>query len=292
MKKFFSYIKLPNIICIIILLLFIIMANGYGLLEKKLNVSGETIIDIDEVINPEVGFKKTEQLGDYIFFYDIIIYNNSNNDYLSWQIKINDAKYISYPYSIDAKRTDGPWIINNSNWDERIEAGGKVNVTIIFEVSNELSGTELIEEYVQDFLKKSIEITCSTKREDDNGKEVIKEGNANLTLKDAEMQIKNYSMQKDVNYSTSNPDEKMYVLTLNNDTDSDFLAIRGNIYLGTENKMLEVSPSAITCSNINDTTFILPSWIQVAKGSSLTLYFMINTKNDNFIPNIVLAATI
>ena len=268
------------------------MANGYGLLEKKLNVSGETIIDIDEVINPEVGFKKTEQLGDYIFFYDIIIYNNSNNDYLSWQIKINDTEYISYPYSIDGKRTDGAWIIKNSNWDERIEKGGKINVTIIFEVSNELSGTELIEEYVQDFLKKSIEITCSTKREYDNGKDVIKEGNATLTLNDSEMQIKNYSMQKDVNYSTSNPDERMYVLTLNNDTDSDFLAIRGNIYLGTENKMLEVSPSAITCTNVTNTTFILPAWIQVAKGSSLTLYFMINTKNDNFIPNIVLAATI
>lgn len=268
------------------------MANGYGLLEKKLNIDGETIIDIDEVINPEVKFKKTEQLGDYIFFYDIIIYNNSNNDYLSWQIKINDTEYISYPYSIDGKRTDGAWLIENFNWDDRIEAGGKLNVTIIFEVSNELSGTELIEKYVQDFLNKSIEITCSTKGEDNEEKDVIKDGNATLILKDSEIQIKNYSMQKDVNYSKDNPDEKMYVLTLNNDTDNDFLAIRGNIYLGTENKMLEVSPSAITCTNADSTTFILPSWIQVAKGSSLTLYFMINTKNDNFIPNIVLAATI
>ena len=270
------------------------MANGYGILKERFDIKGEAEINAEgreEIIKPEVQFKRTEQFGDYLYFYDIIIYNKSDTIYHNWQIKIKDTEYISYPYSIDGKRIDDGWIITNNNCDERIEPGEKVNVTIIFEISSELPSSIPIEEYVQNFLDNSIEITCSTTKKDEEGI-VIKKGNAKLTLEESEVEIKNYSVKLDSEYVEQNPNEKMYVLTINNDTENDYLIIRGNIYLGANSKILEVSPSVVTCDHIDNATFTLPLWVQAPKGTSLQIYIMIRTTEKNFVPDIVLAATI
>ena len=282
--------KLPNIICVLALSTFIFMANGYGILKQELTINGKAEIN-EEIIKPEVKFKRTQQIGDYIFFYDIIIYNNNTNiNYQNWQIKIKDTEYISYPYSIDGKRTDDGWILTNYNWDDRIEAGEKVNVTITFEVSSEIPNTILVEEYVEDFLNNSIEITCTNSGADKEGT-LVQNGKAKLILKGSEIEIKDFKVKVDSEYVAQNPNEKMYVITINNNTDSDFLIIRGNIYVGS-NRILEVSPSVVTCDHIDNATFTLPHWVQLSKGSSLMLYIMIRTTEENFIPDIVLSATI
>ena len=282
--------KLPNIICVLALSTFIFMANGYGILKQELTINGKAEIN-EEIIKPEVKFKRTQQIGDYIFFYDIIIYNNNTNiNYQNWQIKIKDTEYITYPYSIDGKRADDGWILTNYNWDDRIEAGEKVNVTITFEVSSEIPNTILVEEYVQDFLNNSIEITCTNSGADKEGT-LVQNGKAKLILKGSEIEIKDFKVKVDSEYVAQNPNEKMYVITINNNTDSDYLIIRGNIYVGS-NRILEVSPSVITCDHIDNATFTLPQWVQIPKGSSLMLYIMIHTTEENFIPDIVLSATI
>ena len=291
LKKFVN-ICLPNIICIFYLLYFLIMSNGYGILKERLDINGKTTIDIENVIEPKISYTRTEQYGNNVFFYNLTIYNNSSKDYKSWQVKINDTEYISYPFSITGERIDNAWLIRNLNGDEIIEAGGEVEITIIFEISDNLPSTINIEDYIENFLNSSIEITCSYNENTNNDLNVVKKGKAKLTLEKSEIEIKNFNIKVNLNYSTEIPDEKMYMLTINNDTDNDFVSIRGNIYLGTENKILEVSPSEVTCFNTEDVTFILPNWVNVPKGESLILYFMIIEKDDSFIDNIVLAATI
>ncbi len=285
--------KFPNLICITFLLIVIFIANGYGILKERLDISGKATIveDREETIKPRVIFKKTQQMGDYIYFYDIILYNESNVNYHNWQIKIKDTEYISYPYSVDGKRTDDGWILCNYNWNDRIEAGEKVNVTITFEISREIPSEISIEQYVENFLNNSIEITCSNKEIQKQGI-TIKNGNATLTLKESEIEIKDYRVQLDKDYLVENPNEKMYTITINNNTESDYLIIRGNIYVGTNNKVLEVSPSAITCNHNTDATFTLPVWVQVPKGQSLIIYVMISTTDENLVPEVALAATI
>ena len=291
LKKFVN-ICLPNIICMVYLLYFLIISNGYGILEERLDINGKTTIDIENVIEPKISYTRTEQYGNNVFFYNLTIYNNSSKDYKSWQVKINDTEYISYPFSITGERIDNAWLIRNLNGDEIIEAGGEVEITIIFEISDNLPSTINIEDYIENFLNSSIEITCSYNENTNNDLNVVKKGKAKLTLEKSEIEIKNFNIKVNLNYSTEIPDEKMYMLTINNDTDNDFVSIRGNIYLGTENKILEVSPSEVTCFNKEDVTFILPNWVNVPKGESLILYFMIIEKDDSFIDNIVLAATI
>ena len=285
--------KVPNIICTITILIFLFMANGYGILKERLEVNGKATIEEDgeETIKPTVRFKKTQQMGDYIYFYDIILYNDTNLDYHNWKIKIKDTEYISYPYSVDGERTDDGWILKNYNWDDRIEAGEKVNVTITFEISREIPSEISIEQYVEDFLNNSIEITCSNKKIDKEGN-IIKNGNAELTLKKSEVEIKDYKVQLEKDYEVENPNEKMYSIIINNNTENDYLVIRGNIYVGPNNKVLEVSPSAITCNHNTDATFTLPVWVQVPKGSSLLIYVMISTTEENLVPQVVLAGLI
>lgn len=284
-----------NFIFLICLTFFILMSNGYGLLEEKLKIIGETTINVEDnekqKIKPEVKFEKTDQIGNNIFFYNIIIYNNSNISYHNWQIKIKDTEYISYPYSIDGERTDDSWILTNYNWDERIESGEKIYISIIFEVSSQKPNELSIEDYVQYFLNNSIEVTCLSTEEDREGI-IIKNGNARLTIKESEIEVKDFNIQIDQSYIVENPNEKMYIITINNDTNKNYINIRGNIYLGTNNKILEVSPSEITCDHITNVTFILPQWVQLQKNSSLVIYVIIDKAEENFIPDIVLSATI
>ena len=283
--------KSTLIICFNILLIFVCMSNGYSILNTVLNITGtSSITDSSEKLwKPDVQFVNTEHMGN-IFFYDIIVHNNTEDTCQNWEIKIYDDKNITLLYEY-GEREDGYRIIKNTDWDNKIEPGGSIAVTIIFTVSEDVKDTMTIEEYAQYFVENYIKVSGTITKINKEG-ETITNGGAELTLKKSEIQIKNFSITLDTSYKTEIENERQYIIDITNDTEYDFIRVRANVYLGKDNKMLEVSPSEITCINETNTSFELPFWMQIPKNTTTSIYIMIIAKDKNFVPDIVLAAEI
>ena len=281
------------IICLCILLSFIFISNGYSILNVDLNITGSSSIinnsEKEDVWEPDVEFVNTEQM-DNIFFYDIIIHNNSENTYQNWEINIYDNENITYAYEYGEKE-DGYRIIKNTEWDNRIEKGGSVTVTIIFIVNLDVENKMTVEEYAKYFVENYIKVSGSLAEPNRKG-EIITNGKASLTLKDSEIKVTNFTIKLDPSYKTEIENERLYILDITNDTEFDFIKVRANVYIGEENELLEVSPSEITCQNGTNTSFELPLWVQLPKGQTTRIYLMIIAKDENFIPDIVMSAEI
>ena len=248
-----------------------------------------SIISNSGVWEPDVEFVNTEHMGN-VFFYDIIVHNNSEKVCQNWEIRIYDDKNITQSYEYGQKE-DGYRIIKNTEWDNKIEKGGSVTVTIIFTVSEEVESTMTIEEYAQYFVENSIKVSGTITEPNREG-EIITNGNATLSIKESEIQVKNFSIKLDPSYNTEIENERQYIIDITNDTEYDFKKVRANVYLGKDNKMLEVSPSEITCINETNTSFELPFWMQIPKNTTTSIYIMVIAKDKNFVPDIVLAAEI
>ena len=286
--KIFISQKSTFIICITFLLIFIFIANGYSILKTRLNISGDSSIQDNPEWNPQIDFVNTDSIGN-MFFYDITIYNNSNFVYKDWQLRIYDNEYITYPYMFEAKREDDCWVLDNSNWDNRIEPGDDVIFTIIFYVSDDLQSDMTYKEYAEYFIKNFTKLSGTRLTNPDREGEIITNGEASLTLKQSEVEIKSFKLEENYLYESDIPNEKQYILTINNTTNNDFTRIRVNLYLGSKNKVLEVTPSEIVCEHSTNITFELPSWIQISSGESALVYFMITSEDEDFIPDIVVA---
>ena len=271
--------KLTFIICITLLLLFIFMANGYSILKTIKEISSW---------NPQIEFVNTDRIGN-MFFYDITVYNNSNLIYKDWQLKVYDNEYITYPYMFEARREDDGWVIDNSSWDNRIEPNQDIIFTINFYVSDDLQSEMTPEEYAEYFIKNFIKVSGTGTVKPDREGEIITNKNASLTLKESEVEIKSLKIEKNNLFESDIPNEKQYILTINNTTNMDLSRIRVNIYIGNENKLLEATPSEIVCEHGTNITFELPSWIQISSGESALVYFMITSEDENFIPDVVVA---
>ena len=193
---------------------------------------------------------------------------------------------------MSGERTDYGWIIENSDWDNRIGIGCSAIVTIIFEVSSDLQSTMTVEEYAQYFTENYIKISGTSISNNDGNGDVIKKGNALLTLNENELEVSNISIKKDESYKVDNPNERQYIVDIYNDTDMDFIKVRANVYLGNNNKLLEVSPSEIICEHTDNSTFVLPFWVQIPAYQKATIYIIIETEDENFIPDIVMVATV
>ena len=88
-KRFFKR-KNSLIICLSFLLSFIFMSCGYSILNTTLNIAGtSSITNKEDVWELDIEFLETMQL-DNVFFYDIIVHNNSENTYQNWKIKMYD----------------------------------------------------------------------------------------------------------------------------------------------------------------------------------------------------------
>ena len=287
-----SFFKRKNslIICLGFLLPFIFMSFGYSILKTTLNIAGTTYIinnsEKEDVLDLDMEFIETKQLEN-VFFYDIIIHNNSENTCQNWEIKIYDNDNIMHAYEY-GKREDGYRVIKNTEWDNRIETGGSVTVTIIFTVDQNVGD---VSEYAKYFVENYIKATASLDEPNREGK-IITNGNAVLTLKESEIEITNFTIKLDSSYETEIENEKQYIIDITNDTEYDFIKVRANVYLGTENKLLEVSPSEITCQNKTNASFELPFWMEIPKDTTTSIYLMIITNDEKFIPEIVMSAEI
>lgn len=289
-KRFFKK-KSSLIICLGILLSFVLMSNGYSILNTVLNITGTSSIinNTEQVWKPDVEFINTKQMEN-LFFYDIIIHNNSKSTHQNWEIKIYDDENITQAYEY-GRQEDGYRIIKNTEWDNRIEPEGTIAITIIFTVNPVVESKMTLAEYAKYFVENYIEVSGSLDEPHREGT-VITNGKASLTLKESEIEVKNFTIKLNPSYTTEVENERQYMIDITNDTGYDFIKVRANVYTGEENKLLEVSPSEITCQNKTNTSFELPLWIQIPKGQTTSIYLMIIAKDENFIPDIVLSAEI
>ena len=284
--------KLTFIICIIIFVVSIFMANGYAIFKTKLNIVGSATIEEvkKEKWEPNVSFRQTLQIGP-LFFYDIVIKNTSSLTYKDWKVKIYDDNFIMLPYGIDGIREDDGWLLSNSNWDSRIEPGKTVIVTITIMVTSEDLPNEMtVEEYAKYYVEHCVEVSGDYKEENRDGN-IIRNGNASLSLKESEVEVTNFAFQENKEYESKQQNEKQYILNITNDSNSKYIKIRVNIATGT-NKVLEVSPSEITCDHGDNVTFELASWTQIGEGETISIYVAMLIQEENFNPDIVVAATI
>lgn len=193
---------------------------------------------------------------------------------------------------MDGEKCSDGWVIENSSWDTRSLPNEKIIVTIIFEVESDLQSEMTVDEYAEYFVKNYIKVTGSCKNAKTRNGEIIKNNNAELTLNSNEQEIKNFTIVEDLDFDSPLLDEKQYIVDVYNDTDYDFSKIRGNIYYGNGNKLMEVSPSEITCNHGNNSTFELPFWINLPSKEKITFYFIIKTTEENFIPDIIMSGTV
>lgn len=96
-RKFNNFLNLNSclIICASLIFFLFFMSSGYSILNEKLNLKMASSIAEEETWLPEVNFINTHRLGN-IFFYDVIIHNNSQFEYKDWQIIMYNLDYIEF----------------------------------------------------------------------------------------------------------------------------------------------------------------------------------------------------
>lgn len=276
--------------CFIIMLIFIFMANGYAMLKTNLNIAGNSVITTEEW-KPKMSYVQTGNLAN-MFFYNIVIYNNSKLDYQHWQLKIYDSPYVSFVDLSNGERTDYGYVLNNFNWDNRIESKGTTIISIIFQVDSSVESLMTVEEYANYFVRNYIKISGKLIANMNREGTIINNGKATLTLQENEIQVTNFVFEENKEYVPDSPNKKQYILTINNVSDINYLKIRINIYLGTNNTFSEVSPNEILCKNSTNVTIVLPAWLEVESGKAASIYITVVTSEENFTPDIIIAAHI
>ena len=80
------------------------MANGYSLLKSRLDLNGKTSISEEAPWLPKISFQMARRLGN-IFFYNIIIENDSNLTYKDWKITMYNNDYIGFTDMLERRKT-------------------------------------------------------------------------------------------------------------------------------------------------------------------------------------------
>ena len=280
LRKFLSK-KLPLMIFLLLIFLYMFMAYGYAILKTDFNINGSASINSQvEKWRPKLKFVKISQIEN-VFFYEITIENDSRLTCYEWKLKIEDTEYISFPFGIDAVREDNSWVLNNTKWDSRIEPGGTVILNITFQVDLNLDNSMTPEEYAKYFTRNHITISANTKEEVEREGTIITNGNATLTLNENEEELKDFKIEKNINYIPETENEIQYILTIYNNSDKDYYRIRVNMYL--ENIVLkEISPIEVICNNINSITFKVARDVELERNKAVSVYITLISENDNF----------
>ena len=295
-KKTFN-LKWVLFICLILILLSTLMTSAYAILKNKLNITGNSSINPENIENmtktskANLEFSKISEFGN-TFNYEITIYNNSDHDYHQWQLKIYDTGYITFPSWFEGKKEGNSWILNDSSWNNKIETGGNVKVNITFDVTKSPNNSMTIQEYAKYFVENNISLSVSNTAPPETEDIVITNKKATLTLGQFEEKVKTYTFKKNSDYICSNPKEKQYILTINNNSKYNYIGIRANIYLGNKNTLVSVSPFNVIYRYNSNSIFETPIWLQIPVNKTIKIYINIETEDDNFIPDIVVAALI
>ena len=293
-RKFKKLIKLKItlIICSIFLLMLIFMASGYSLLKTKLEINGITTANLDfyEDWNPQLSFVKTSQMED-VFFYQIIVNNDSNKTYYKWKLKIEDTGYIEFPFGIDATKENNIWTLDYSSWDNRIDAGKKLVLNIIFRVTD-LDNSMTKEEYAKYFLENYVKISGISKIKMNRKGEIIEKENATLTLKPGEGEIKTFELEENLDYEPTNQNEKQYILNIYNNSDDYYSELRVNMCIENVKTLIDISPSEVLCQHSNNVTFEIPTWISLTNSTAVSVYITVITEDGTFNPDIVVSALV
>ena len=89
---------------IVFILILIFIGNAQSILTYKADLKGRAEITYEEPWKPELDFELAKKY-DNVFFYNIIVKNNSNFAYKDWQMKLYNLYYISYTDMLERRKT-------------------------------------------------------------------------------------------------------------------------------------------------------------------------------------------
>ena len=170
--------------------------------------------------------------------------------------------------------------------------GKKLILNIIFQV-RDLDNSMTKEEYAKYFLKNYVKIFGISKIKIDRKGEIITNGNATLTLKQGEKEVKTFEIEENMDYESSNPNEKQYILNIYNKSNNLYSDLRVNMFTKNDNiSLIDISPSEVICEHSESITFEIPTWIYITNDTAISVYITVITNNGTFNPDIIVTSLI
>ncbi len=278
MSKYQKKIFRKNILIIIIIFFITILFinNGYALLNSHTKITGNTTInEIPKPTESCLGYLSYKKIAnwDNSYTYQLFINNSSEEDYERWELTIYNPGFIEFPAWFEGEKVANGWILKDTGNNRFISKNSSISVIITFYITKETNMT--YDEYAEYFIENFFFFTgCGGSTL--NG-ETLNNGKANLTLGMYEKEL-NYTFIKNNDYESLN-NEQQYILTIINDSNKDYLRIRGNMYLG-NNKINSIEPLKITNETNTNINFESLYGDIIPAKSTKTIYITINEKEE------------
>lgn len=251
--------KLKKIISkynVVLLFLFILIplfffSTGYALLQKKLELKGESKVEnikkdtITDLCGLEIKKEITNQWGENPFDgqVKITLINNNDRDITSWMLKIPHYSELDHIY-LNTKNiiVEDTLIASNLSWNTKIEAHSSLELFVGIGLSNHSSIS------IENVLK---EITLASCGPGDGSYGTITNGNTSIVLSPNEEEI-----EGTVSFLSNEGWIDTYKLTITNKTNKNIIGWKGIIYFGAENAP-NFNSATTNYSNFNWQTYKL-----------------------------------
>ena len=130
---------------ILVFAIVTMMSTGYALLNEKLTLNGKSTIknenegkdpeDLGEVCTTGISFSLRSSWGGNRYQYDMVITNNSDEAYYSWQIKIPSDSINIVSGSANIQQKNGATYISNLSHQAELDSGesitdGPISITL------------------------------------------------------------------------------------------------------------------------------------------------------------------
>ncbi len=149
------------------------------------------------------------------------------------------------------------------------------------------------DEYAKYFLENYVKIFGVSKIKINRKGEAVTNGNATLTLKQGEKEVKTFDIEENLDYEPNNPNEKQYILNIYNKSNNLYSDIRVNIFTGNEDiSLIDISPSEVICEHSESITFEIPTWIYITNDTAISVYITVITNNSTFNPDIIVTSLV
>ncbi len=274
---------------ILVFVIITMMSAGYALLSEKITLNGNSSIktdsqedkdseDMSDICSAGISFNLRTSWGGNRYQYDMILTNNSSEDYYSWKIKLPTENINIVSGSANILQENGATYISNLSHQSELKAGDSTD-TIFLDIT--------YEDDIEKLFNKAIITACGRASGE---KTVITDGPVSITLGQLEVPLDaKIVLQNDWG------SEKLYTIVLYNNNDVDITGFRVLLYYGTDNTVSNSYSWSKDLTSYADEHIMAASngWTQQgvisAGGQSETFYLQLKASDSSFIPNIVAA---
>ena len=273
---------------ILVFAIVTMMSTGYALLNEKLTLNGKSTIknenegkdpeDLGEVCTTGISFSLRSSWGGNRYQYDMVMTNNSDEAYYSWQIKIPSDSINIVSGSANIQQKNGATYISNLSHQAELDSGESTEA-IFLDITYDGD--------IEALFSKAIITACGRASGE---KKVITDGPISITLEQLEVPL-----EAKVTLQSDWGSEKLYTIVLYNNNDVDVTGFRVLLYYGMDNTVSNTYSWNKDLTTYADEHIMAANngWAQQgeisAGGHSETFYLQIKCSDSSFLPNIVAA---